>query len=113
MPTHVRDEIIFRTREWHNHYRELMNPRDSRHFDHEKFNQQQKKIREEREKKTTADKPDREERELEMFFGNRDRFDRFLIGYLVIVSSVIDRNYFTMMDEKSSKTIDEVKQMTL
>jgi len=35
-----------------------------------------------------------------MYFGNRDRFDRFLLGLLVVVSSVLERNHFTMLDEK-------------
>jgi len=55
------------------------------------------------------EKPDREENELEMYFGNRDRFDRFLIGMLVIVSTVIDRNYFSMLDEKAAKIGEDSK----
>lgn len=41
-----------------------------------------------------------------MYFGCRDRFDRFLLGLLVIVSTVIDRNYFTMTDSNCIKTFD-------
>lgn len=112
MPNRLKEEIILRTKEWYGHFREIMGNRDRQTLEQDKIARYYRN-KKGREKEVEEGKPDREESELEMLFTNWDRFDRFLVGFLVIVSTVIDRNYFTMTDEKCLKTMDETKIVIL
>lgn len=45
-------------------------------------------------------------------FSSRDRFDKFFIGFLLLVSTVLDRHYFTLQDDKERKR-EESKLISL
>jgi hypothetical protein len=36
-------------------------------------------------------------------FSSRDRFDKFFIGFLLLVSTVLDRHFFTLLEDKDRK----------
>jgi hypothetical protein len=39
-------------------------------------------------------------------FNSRDRFDKFFIGFLLLVSTVLDRHFFTLHEDKDKKRED-------
>lgn len=39
-------------------------------------------------------------------FTSRDRYDKFFIGFLLLVSTVLDRHFFTLTEDKDRKRED-------
>ena len=47
-----------------------------------------------------------EDFEMYVQFTSRDRFDKFFLGFLLLVSTVLDRHYFTLSEDKDRKRED-------